>query len=79
MLEALDRGNLFLVSLDDRRRWYRYHQLFADVLRTRLFDEQPAWVPDLHRRASDWYEHNGDRPRQSGTRWRAKTSTEPPA
>ena len=61
MLEALDRGNLFLVSLDDRRRWYRYHQLFADVLRTRLFDEQPAWVPDLHRRASDWYEHNGDR------------------
>ena len=61
MLEALDRGNLFLVPLDDRRRWYRYHQLFADVLRTRLFDEQPAWVPDLHRRASDWYEHNGDR------------------
>ena len=36
MLEALDRGNLFLVPLDDRRRWYRYHQLFADVLRTRL-------------------------------------------
>jgi LuxR family maltose regulon positive regulatory protein len=32
MLEALDRGNLFLVSLDDRRRWYRYHHLFADVL-----------------------------------------------
>jgi LuxR family maltose regulon positive regulatory protein len=61
MLEALDRGNLFVVSLDDRRRWYRYHQLFADVLRTRLLDEQPAWVPDLHRRASDWYEHNGDR------------------
>ncbi len=61
MLEALDRGNLFLVPLDDRRRWYRYHQLFADVLRTRLFDEQPAWVPDLHRRASHWYEHNGDR------------------
>ena len=61
MLESLDRGNLFLVPLDDRRRWYRYHQLFADVLRTRLFDEQPAWVPDLHRRASDWYEHNGDR------------------
>ena len=61
MLEALDRGNLFLVSLDDRRRWYRYHQLFADVLRARLFDEQPGRVPDLHRRASDWYEHNGDR------------------
>ena len=61
MLEGLDRANLFVVPLDDRRLWYRYHQLFADVLRTRLFDEQPAWVPDLHRRASDWYEHNGDR------------------
>jgi LuxR family transcriptional regulator, maltose regulon positive regulatory protein len=61
MLEALDRGNLFLVPLDDRRRWYRYHQLFADVLRARLLDEQPGWVPDLHLRASDWYEHNGDR------------------
>ncbi len=61
MLEALDRGNLFLVPLDDRRRWYRYHQLFADVLRARLLDEQPDRVPELHRRASDWYEQNGDR------------------
>ena len=61
MLEALDRGNLFIVPLDDRRRWYRYHQLFADVLLARLLDEQPGRVPDLHRRASDWYEHNGDR------------------
>jgi len=41
MLEALDRGNLFLVPLDDRRRWYRYHHLFADVLRARLLDERP--------------------------------------
>ena len=61
MLEALDRGNLFLVPLDDRRRWYRYHQLFADVLRARLIDEQPAKLAGLHRRASEWYEHNGDR------------------
>ena len=60
MLEALDRGNLFLVSLDDRRRWYRYHHLFADVLRARLQDEQPGQVPDLHRRASEWYEQNGE-------------------
>ena len=60
MLEALDRGNLFLVPLDDRRRWYRYHHLFADVLRARLLDEQPAQVPDLHRRASAWYEQNGE-------------------
>ena len=61
MLEALDRGNLFLVPLDDRRRWYRYHHLFADVLRARLLDEQPDQVPELHRRASDWYEQNGER------------------
>ena len=60
MLEALDRGNLFLVPLDDRRRWYRYHQLFADVLNARLLDEQPGQVPDLHRRASAWYEQNGE-------------------
>jgi LuxR family maltose regulon positive regulatory protein len=62
MLESLDRGNLFLVPLDDRRRWYRYHHLFADVLRARLQDEQPDLVPALHRRASDWYEQNGERP-----------------
>ena len=61
MLEALDRANLFLVPLDDRRRWYRYHHLFADVLRARLPDEQPDRVPELHRRASDWYEQNGER------------------
>jgi len=60
MLEALDRGNLFLVPLDDRRRWYRYHHLFADVLQARLLDEQPGQVPDLHRRASVWYEQNGE-------------------
>jgi LuxR family maltose regulon positive regulatory protein len=57
-LEALDRGNLFLVPLDDRRRWYRYHHLFADVLRVRLLDEQPDQVPGLHRRASAWYGRN---------------------
>lgn len=61
MLEALDRGNLFLVPLDDRRQWYRYHHLFADVLRARLLDEQPDHVPELHRRASAWYEQNGER------------------
>jgi len=60
MLDALDRGNLFVVPLDDRRRWYRYHHLFADVLRARLLDEQPDHVPDLHRRASAWYELNGE-------------------
>ena len=62
MLEALERGNLFLVPLDDRRRWYRYHHLFADVLQARLLDEQPGQVPGLHRRASVWYEHHGELP-----------------
>lgn len=61
MLESLERGNLFLVPLDDRRRWYRYHHLFADVLRARLQDEQSDHVPVLHRRASQWYEQNGER------------------
>ena len=61
-LEALDRGNLFLFPLDDRRRWYRYHQLFADVLHARLLDEQPGQVADLHRRASAWYERSGEQP-----------------
>ena len=61
MLERLERANLFLVSLDDQRVWYRYHHLFADVLRARLLDENPQLVPELHRRASVWYEQHGDR------------------
>ena len=59
VLESLDRANLFLVPLDDHRRWYRYHHLFADVLRARLLDEQPELVAVLHRRAGDWYEAHG--------------------
>ena len=59
-LAELERANLFLVPLDDRRRWFRYHHLFADVLRAHLLDEQPAEVIGLHRRASAWYEANGD-------------------
>src|SRR3954471_23327952 len=58
-LEALERGNLFLEPLDDRRRWYRYHPLFADVLQGHLLDERPGRVADLHRRASAWFEQNG--------------------
>ena len=59
MLERLDRANLFLVPLDDRRRWYRYHHLFGDLLRSRLPDEH-ADVAALHRRASAWHDENGD-------------------
>jgi LuxR family transcriptional regulator, maltose regulon positive regulatory protein len=60
-LERLDRANLFLVRLDDRREWYRYHHLFADVLHARLLDERPQEVAALHRRAGEWHERNGDR------------------
>ena len=61
MLEALERQNLLLVPLDDRREWYRYHHLFADVLQARLRDERPEHVAELHRRATEWYEQNGER------------------
>ncbi|MGA7147634.1 MAG: helix-turn-helix transcriptional regulator, partial [Microbacterium sp.] len=60
ILDELDRSNLFLVPLDDRRTWYRYHHLFGDVVRARLLDEQPDRVAELHRRASDWYAGNGE-------------------
>ncbi len=58
-LETLERGNLFIIPLDDQRQWYRYHPLFAEVLQARLVDEQPDQVFSLHRRASEWYELNG--------------------
>ncbi len=54
-LAELERGNFFVVPLDDRRLWYRYHHLFADVLRARLKEEQPEQIKELHRRASDWF------------------------
>ncbi len=58
ILEQLQRGNLFLIPLDDKRDWYRYHHLFADVLRMHLIAEQADKVPALHKRASEWYEKN---------------------
>ena len=62
MLETLERGNLFVVPLDDQRQWYRYHHLFADVLQVHLIEVQPDRVSTLHRRASAWYEQNGYSP-----------------
>jgi LuxR family maltose regulon positive regulatory protein len=56
ILDRLDRTNLFLVPLDRRREWYRYHRLFAEVLRATLSEEEQ--VP-LHRRAAGWYERQG--------------------
>jgi LuxR family transcriptional regulator, maltose regulon positive regulatory protein len=58
MLEYLERANLFIVPLDDERQWYRYHRLFADLLRQRL-QQATAGVAEYHRRASEWYETNG--------------------
>jgi LuxR family maltose regulon positive regulatory protein len=59
ILEHLERSNLFVVPLDNERRWYRYHHLFADLLLQRLHQTQPEQLPILHRRASEWYEQNG--------------------
>ena len=62
VLETLERSNLFVVPLDDRRQWYRYHHLFGDVLRARLMSGQPNLLSSLHRLASAWYEQNNLRP-----------------
>jgi LuxR family transcriptional regulator, maltose regulon positive regulatory protein len=59
MLEALARANLFLVPLDAQRRWWRYHHLFADLLRARLQRAEGARVAELHRRAAAWCERHG--------------------
>jgi LuxR family maltose regulon positive regulatory protein len=59
MLEAVERANLFLVPLDEVRGWWRYHQLFAGLLRARLRRHQPDRVAALHRNAAGWYERSG--------------------
>ncbi len=59
VLQELERGNLFVVPLDGARRWYRYHHLFSDVLKTHLMEEYSGEVVSLHRLASRWFEHNG--------------------
>ena len=59
MLETLERGNLFVVALDDERRWYRYHHLFADALRVRLAAGDADRVSELHAAAGRWLAENG--------------------
>jgi LuxR family maltose regulon positive regulatory protein len=59
IISYLERSNLFLIALDDHRKWYRYHHLFAEFLRQRLRQEEPEHIPDLFRRASQWYETEG--------------------
>ncbi|MBN1887222.1 MAG: hypothetical protein JW850_04510 [Thermoflexales bacterium] len=59
LLEKLESSNLFIVPLDHERHWYRYHQLFAELLRTQLVKLHAESLPTLHGRASEWYERNG--------------------
>ena len=59
MLETLERENVFVVPLDDERRWYRYHHLFADALRARLAARHADRVGELHAAASRWLANNG--------------------
>jgi ATP/maltotriose-dependent transcriptional regulator MalT len=59
MLESLERANLFLVPLDEERRWYRFHTLFREVLLARLQASQPEQIAHLHRKAALWYQHQG--------------------
>src|SRR5918993_2196479 len=60
LLGELEASNLLLVPLDDRRQWYRYHQLFADLLRLQLGAREPGLVPVLHRRAAAWHQAAGN-------------------
>ena len=61
ILEHLEHSNLFIIPLDEDRSWYRYHHLFADLLRQRLKQVKPDRLPELHRRASLWYRQQGFR------------------
>ena len=60
ILEEMERANLFLVRLDTRRRWYRYHQLFGELLRHELDRAEPGLAAVLHRRASQWHQAHGN-------------------
>jgi LuxR family transcriptional regulator, maltose regulon positive regulatory protein len=59
MLEQVEQANLFLIPLDEVRGWWRYHHLFADLLRARLQQQQPSRVPALHRAAAHWCDEHG--------------------
>ena len=58
LLETLERGNLFVIPLDDQRQWWRYHHLFAEVLQAHLKETQADRVFEIHRRASAWFEQH---------------------
>lgn len=60
LLHTLERNNLFLIRLDDQRKWFRYHHLFGDLLKVRLKQTSPEQIALLHQRASAWYAANND-------------------
>ena len=59
ILEDLEAANLFIIPIDDERRWFRYHRLFGDLLKQRLQHKKPSALPYLHSRASEWFHKNG--------------------
>jgi LuxR family maltose regulon positive regulatory protein len=59
ILRMLEHANLFVAPLDEEHHWYRYHRLFADMLVEQMTGQQPDQLPDLHRRAAQWYEQSG--------------------
>ena len=66
-LQALEASNSFLIPLDRKREWYRYHPLFREFLLAELRRVEPEVIMKLHLRAADWFEANGSRPWPSST------------
>ena len=58
ILETLEKNNMFVIPLDDERHWYRYHHLFADLLKQRLQQKDQMLIIDIHNKACDWFEQN---------------------
>ena len=74
IIDKLERENLFLISLDDKREWFRYHHLFAQLLLGQLDRAEPGAIAALHQRASAWYLERDQPTRPSVTYWRLATS-----
>ena len=79
VLQQLEEAGAFVVSLDARRSWFRYHQLFADLLQLELRGSAPAELPALHEAAAGWYAGTGTPSRRSGTLRPRGTGPWPPA
>jgi ATP/maltotriose-dependent transcriptional regulator MalT len=78
MLEELERTNLFVVPLDEQQQWYRYHDLFRETLRARLYASQPELVPLLHAGQPAFMRRQASCGRPLYTRWLRLTTPLPP-